>query len=264
MAPSVAVTRPNTNLNFSSTPTQNLAITERFYTQTTHGFTEGQVLKRFPIWALACADLEENCGEYIILKTGPKFFDVAKYAGVYDFVSGFTNNDRGKIIYLDWRPANLGKMTLDEPPGFEYCQVLGKVIDESRILIRPQPPTICGGVGVGIINLNNHGILRGQIFDRDGTGVRLASTATGTFFLGNLIACRVTTDKIWYPTTPTEYTMNSHGWTINQIYYIGPTPGTPTSDSSLVPGGQNPPRKLPLFAPISADKFLYIRATQPV
>lgn len=262
MAPSAVVTRNYINLlGSSSSSSSNTQNVQRITTPTNHGFSVGQVLKRFPNWALACADLEENCGEYIVLKTGPRFFEIANFNGIYDLVSGFSNNDSGKNIYLDWRPANTGAMTLEKPPGFEYCQCLGKVIDSEKILIRPEPITISENMGVGIINLPNHGITKGQVFDRDGNSVRLASTATNNFFLGNLLAGRVTTNQIWYPTTPTEYDFNNHGWTVGQIYYVGPTPGIPTTVAPS--SGQNPLRQLPLFVPVSPNRILYIRAFQP-
>lgn len=260
MAPSSVVNRVKSSSLTASTPA--LEIYERVVTTYVHGFTVGQVLRRNPTWALASADLPENVGTYIVMKTGPRFFDIAKFDGPYDLVTGFSNADRGKKIRLDWRPANIGKMTLDQPPGFEYCQVLGEVIDAGRILIRPEPLTIAEDMGVGIIDLNNHGIARGQVFDRNGAGVRLASAAANDLFLGNLLAGRVTANRIWYPTTPTEYDFNNHGWTLGAVYYVGLTAGTPTTVPP--PAGQDPVRQLPLFVPVSANRILYLRAFQPI
>ena len=258
MAPSATISRP---VNIISS--EVLDTTQRFTTPSPHGFQRGQVLRRSTLgWELAGADLEENCGTYIILNVGTLYFDLPRYDGFHNLVTGFSAEDRGKKIYLDWRPANKGKMTLEVPPGFEYCQVLGELVSEGRILIRPEPLEICGGLGVGIIDINNHGIQKGQLFDRDGVGLRLASSAAGSLFLGNLIAARVTANRIWYPTTPTEYTINNHGWTVGAVYYVGPTPGTPTTTPPAA--GQAPLRQLPVFIPISTDKILYVRVFQPV
>lgn len=220
MAPSAVVSRPNNSISVSTAPTASSESVQRFNTATPHGFLEGQVLRRFPSWALASADLEENCGEHIVLKTGPRFFDVAKYDGVYDFISGFTNNDRGKTIYLDWRPANIGKMTLEEPVGPVRRQVLGKVVDDGRILIRPELPTLTGTPlqrgTTEVVTVPNH-TFAVKDFVRYVGGTTLWDFADGSDMskLGNAIVLEVggTGATRWMRLTsgPGRYEL-THGW----------------------------------------------------